>query len=93
MSPNGFLGVSVADERLQRFNSNEIPSTTLCATGSSIEYATRLAKILARKTGLPVYVGCSISFAGTTPDEEMEGLTRVVGEVMVQFNKKRDQPP
>lgn len=29
-----------------------------------------------------------MNFAGITPDEEMEGLTRVIGEIMTQFNAK-----
>lgn len=57
----------------------------MCATGYSIDYATRLAKILAIKIGLPTYVGCSMSFAGIMPEEEMEGLNRVVEEVMAKF--------
>lgn len=60
-------------------------STNLCATGSSIDYAIRLAKILARKIGLPTYVGCSINFAGIMPEEEIEGLSRVVDEIMTKF--------
>lgn len=47
-----------------------------------------MSKILARKTNLPVYVSCSMNFAGITPEEEMEGLTRVVEEVMAKFNNK-----
>jgi hypothetical protein len=45
-----------------------------------------LAKVLARKTGKPVYVGNSSSFAsagmGGTIEEEMEGFRRVVEVVM-----------
>lgn len=63
-------------------------STALCESGSSIEYATRVSKILARKTKLPAYVSCSMNFAGITPDEEIEGLTRVIEEIMMKFNAK-----
>jgi len=35
---------------------------------------------------LPVYVGCSMSFVGITPEEEMEGLARIVEEIMARFN-------
>ncbi|KAJ9655058.1 hypothetical protein H2198_005999 [Neophaeococcomyces mojaviensis] len=72
-----------------RSNEKNVISTALSSTGSSIDYATRLSKILARKMKLPVYVGCSMSFAGITPEEEIEGLTRIVEEVMAQFNNGR----
>ncbi|QSZ34983.1 hypothetical protein DSL72_007845 [Monilinia vaccinii-corymbosi] len=66
-------------------------STPLCAYESSVEFTTRLAKLLARKTGKPVYVGNSISFAsagmGGTVEEEMEGFKKVVEIVMEQVRK------
>lgn len=74
--------------KTQRQNQKQVISTPLCESGSSIEYATRVSKILARKTNLPAYVSCSMNFAGITPEEEMEGLTRVIEEVMTRFNAK-----
>ena len=58
---------------------------------STLETATRIAKILAKRTGLPVYVGNSMSFAsagmGGGVMEEVEGVKGVVevvcGEVGV----------
>ena len=58
---------------------------------STLETATRIAKILAKRTGLPVYVGNSMSFAsagmGGGGMEEVEGVRGVVevvcGEVEV----------
>jgi len=51
-----------------------------------LEFTTRLAKLLARRTGKPVYVGNSISFSsagmGGTVEEEMEGFKKVVEVVM-----------
>jgi hypothetical protein len=51
-----------------------------------VDFGTRLAKVLARKTAKPVYVGNSISFAsagmGGTVEEEMEGFRRCV-EVVI----------
>lgn len=38
---------------------------------------------------LPVYVGCSMSFAGITPEEEMEGLGRIVSEIMAKFESSK----
>lgn len=50
-----------------------------------------MAKLLARKTGKPVYVGNSMSFAsagmGGTVEEEMEGFKSVV-EIVVQEVEK-----
>lgn len=68
-------------------NDRNVISTTLSSSGSSIDYATRMAKILARKMRQPVYVGCSMNFAGTTAEEEMEGFTTVVDQVMQKWNQ------
>lgn len=35
----------------------------------------------------PVYVGCSMNFAGITTDEEIEGLTVIVHKIMSEFDK------
>jgi hypothetical protein len=56
-----------------------------------VEFSTRLARLLARKTGKPVYVGNSISFAsagmGGTVEEEVEGFKKVVEVVMEEVGK------
>lgn len=56
-----------------------------------MEFTTRLAKLLARKAGRPVYIGNSISFEtagmGGTVEEEMEGFKRVVDVVMDEVRK------
>ncbi|KAI9372418.1 hypothetical protein BJX61DRAFT_448888 [Aspergillus egyptiacus] len=64
-------------------------STTLYRTASSEEYATRIAKILARRMGVPVYVGCSIdpNALGLMAEEEMEGVKRIVDVVMARWEK------
>jgi Proteasome assembly chaperone 4 len=64
-----------------RLNPRDAISTALSTTPANIEYATRLAKILARKLNRPVYVGCSIYVEGMTVEEEMEGLKAVVGKI------------
>lgn len=45
-----------------------------------------MAKALARKTGIPAYIGCSVEFSGVTVEEEvdavrvaLEGLIRLSG--------------
>jgi hypothetical protein len=67
-------------------NPGQTISTPLFTYESSVEFTTRLARLLARKTGKPVYVGNSISFASTgmggTVEEEMEGFKKVVEVVM-----------
>ncbi|KAF2148390.1 hypothetical protein K461DRAFT_282843 [Myriangium duriaei CBS 260.36] len=64
-------------------------STTLYNVPSSLDFATRLAKVLARKTGKAVHVGSSVSFEssaqGGTVEEEMEGFRRIVETVMSQI--------
>ncbi|KAF2034054.1 hypothetical protein EK21DRAFT_108469 [Setomelanomma holmii] len=68
-------------------------STPLFTHGSTLDFTTRLSKVLARKTNKPVYVGNSISFAsagmGGTVEEEMEGFRRVVEVVMGLLVKER----
>lgn len=71
----------------QSQNNREALSTTLCSAGYSIDYATRLSKILARRLRLPVYVGCSMSFAGISPEEEMEGLSLVVKKILAEYEQ------
>ncbi|KAI1354939.1 hypothetical protein F5Y01DRAFT_311315 [Xylaria sp. FL0043] len=66
---------------LQKYNPNQPISTILYSAEATLEFTTRLAKILAKKTNMPVYVGNSISFASTglggTMEEEMEAFKQV----------------
>lgn len=70
----------------QRYNPTTPLSTALYTLPSTQDFATRLAKILARRTNRAVYVGSSVSFAGAgnggTVEEEMEGFRRVVETVV-----------
>ncbi|KIN06149.1 hypothetical protein OIDMADRAFT_38502 [Oidiodendron maius Zn] len=74
-----------------RMNTGQTLSTPLYTYETSLDFATRLAKLLARKTERPVYVGNSISFEsagiGGTVHEEMEGFKRVVAVVMDEVRK------
>jgi len=49
---------------------------------SSLDLASRLARLFARKTDLPTYVGSSLSLSGAglggTVEEEMEAFGKVV---------------
>jgi len=74
-----------------RTNPGQTISTPLYSYESSLEFTTRLSKLLARKLNKPVYVGNSISFAtagmGGTVEEEMEGFKKVVEVVMQEVKK------
>lgn len=78
----------------QRAKPAETLSTPLYTHGGTLDFATRLSKVLARKTGKPVYVGNSSSFAsagmGGTVEEEMEGFRRVVEVVMGLLKKDQE---
>lgn len=80
---------------LQRVNPGQTISTPLYTYESSVEFTTRLARLLARNTGKPVYVGNSISFAsagmGGTVEEEIEGFKKVVEVVMAEVRKHDKQ--
>jgi hypothetical protein len=71
-----------ANPSSQRFNPNQPISTTLFTVEPTIEFTTRLAKLLVRKTGLPAYVSNSLSLASTglggTVEEEMDAFKKVV---------------
>jgi Proteasome assembly chaperone 4 len=61
-------------------------STPLYTQTDTIDFARRLATVLAKKTGKPTYVGNSISFAsaggGGNVNEEMDGVRRCVDVVV-----------
>ncbi|KAL7625533.1 hypothetical protein AAE478_004753 [Parahypoxylon ruwenzoriense] len=65
-----------------KYNPSQPLSTTIYSVEATLEFTTRLAKILAKKTQMPVYVANSISLANTglggTVEEEMEALKKVV---------------
>lgn len=66
----------------QRFKPSEPLSTPLYAVPGSIDFATRVAKILSRRTRKPTYVGCSAIFGNFGIEEEMEGVRVAVEEIM-----------
>lgn len=82
-----------SDRSSQRINPGQTLSTPLYTYESSLEFTTRLAKLLARKTGKATYVGNSISFAsagmGGTVEEEMEGFKKVVEVVVAVFENSK----
>ncbi|KAG7289447.1 hypothetical protein NEMBOFW57_005818 [Staphylotrichum longicolle] len=72
-----------------RYNPSQPLSTALCTVEPTLEFTTRLAKLLARKTQRPTYVGNSISFASTglggTVEEEMDAFKKVVEVTLSQL--------
>lgn len=75
-----------ADAETQKFNPSQPLSTPLFTVEATLEFTSRLAKLLAKKTQLPVYVGNSMSLASTglggTMEEEMEAYKKVVEVVL-----------
>jgi len=56
-----------------------------------LDFATRLAKVLARRTKRAVHVGSSVTFAATaeggTVEEEMDGFRRIVQVVVDEVER------
>ncbi|KAI9873396.1 MAG: hypothetical protein M1830_000464 [Pleopsidium flavum] len=76
-------------DRLQASNTL---STALYTRDSSVDFTTRVAKILARRTGMPVYVGGSVDFGmGATIEEEVEGLKGVIDVVVAEVGKTKEE--
>lgn len=82
-----------ADPKNQRFNQQQAIATTLFSAEASLEFTTRVAKLVARKTQLPVYVTNSISLEsmgmGGTVEEEMEAFKGVAEAVLSTLPKKQ----
>ncbi|PWY88732.1 hypothetical protein BO94DRAFT_534635 [Aspergillus sclerotioniger CBS 115572] len=75
-----------------RTNPTATISTTIYFSPSSVEYTTRVAKILARRMKVPVYVGCSIDPVGLglLVEEEMEGVRGIVDVVMRKWESRKE---
>ena len=72
-------------------SSRAVLATPLYARESSLEFTTRLARLLAGKIKRPVYVGSSVSFMGAgmggTVEEEVDGLRKCVEVVMSEMDR------
>lgn len=62
-------------------------STTLYSSEHNIDYAHRVAKILALRMDIPVYVGCSIQFSGLMVEEEIESFTMLMKVIMNEWDQ------
>ncbi|KAK1833378.1 hypothetical protein QBC39DRAFT_254894 [Podospora conica] len=69
-----------------RYNPSQPLSTPLCTVEPTIEFTTRLAKLVAKKSQLPTYVANSVSFMGAglggSVEEELEAFKQVAGLVL-----------
>jgi hypothetical protein len=65
---------------MSNFRSNEMLSTALYTKTGSIDFITRLAKVLARRIKKPVYVGGEVRFWSV--EDEGEALRVIVDVVM-----------
>ena len=57
-------------------------STPLYPLPSTVEFCTRVAKIIAKRTQKPSYVGCSVSLEGATVEEEMEAMQVAIDGIL-----------
>jgi hypothetical protein len=77
----------------QRYNPSAPLSTPLYTLPSSLDFADRLAKTLARRTNMPVQVGSSVNFSsagnGGSVEEEMEAFRQLVTVVLREVEKAR----
>lgn len=81
------------DTKPQRYNPSAPLSTPLYTLPSSLDFADRLAKTLARRTNLPVQVGSSVNISsagnGGSVEEEMEAFRQLVTVVLREVEKAR----
>ncbi|KJZ75618.1 hypothetical protein HIM_05081 [Hirsutella minnesotensis 3608] len=79
-----------------RFDAQQPLATTLFPHEPTLEFTTRLAKLIARRTQLPAYVTNSISFAdagmGGDVEEEMEAFRNIVQVVVDRLGASRASP-
>jgi hypothetical protein len=87
--------LEILNDAVQSSDTAHPLSTALYTVGASLDFTTRLARLLARKTNKPTYVGNSISFAGAglggTVEEEMEGFRRVVDIVIASIEGNNNE--
>lgn len=63
-------------------------STPLYALPSTVDFATRTAKIIAKRTSKPTYVGCSVALPqGTSVEEEIEAAKVAVEGILALLKK------
>lgn len=76
-----------------RYNPTQPLSTPLYTIPQTLDFTTRMAKLLARKTARACYVGSSVDLSGSVQggivEEEMEAFGAVVKVVMAEVEKAK----
>ena len=72
---------------IQRCQPAEPLCTSLYYITGTIDFALRVAKIITRRTGKSVYVGCSALFPAADVEEEMGALSAAVDGIMRLLGK------
>lgn len=72
-----------------RLNPQNIPSTTFYSSEDTIDHASRIAKILAQRMNVPVYVGCSMKLSGLMVEEQLGSLRELAEVIMEKWNQDR----
>ena len=88
-----FLSDSLIPEKLkkpQRLKPSEPLSTPLSIVPGSIDFATRVAKIIAKKSGKPAYVSCSAVFGEFGIEAEMAGVKAAVEAAMKTLDQSEN---
>ena len=57
----------------------------------TVDFASRVAKIIVRRTGKPAYVGCSAVFPAADVEEEMGALKTAVQGIMRMLEKEGEK--
>ncbi|CAK4030127.1 uncharacterized protein RCC_09633 [Lecanosticta acicola] len=74
-----------------RYNPTQPMSTALYTMPSSLDFTTRIAKVLCRRLQKPCYVGCSINLSGAagggSVEEEMEAFRNIVEVVTTRASR------
>ncbi|KAK1471554.1 hypothetical protein CCUS01_06037 [Colletotrichum cuscutae] len=78
-----------ADTQTKRLEPAQPISTAIYSVESTLEFTTRMAKLLAKRANMPVYVGCSINLGGAamslSVEEEMEAFRAIVDVVTAKL--------
>ena len=75
----------------QRLQPNEPLSTVLYSIPTSVDFATRTAKIVARRTEKPTYIGCSVELGSSTVEEELAALKAAIDGVLSIIGDKPNE--
>lgn len=73
---------------VQRSQPAEPFCTPLHTVSGSIDFATRVAKILAKRTGKPTHVGCSVTLGSSSVEEEAAALGETIDVIMGVLEEK-----